>query len=195
METVKNLYETDFNLWLEETARLLKENKFEQLDIENLIEEIEAVGRSEKKGFRSNLEILLLHLLKWKYQQNQRSGSWERSIIEHRNRVLDELQDSPSYKPYYEQIFNKCYQNARKYAEAETGLSIKTFPEICPFSKIEVLTIDYLPEDNKNKIRLGSEVHFLFLSLLLIPPSPLNKGGSSISSGKGRQKISNDQDF
>ncbi|EAM50422.1 Protein of unknown function DUF29 [Crocosphaera watsonii WH 8501] len=129
---------------------MLKENKFEQLDIENLIEEIEAMRRSEKKGFRSNLEILLLHLLKWKYQQNKRSGSWKRSIIEDRNRILDELQDSPSYKPYYEQIFNKCYQNARKYAEAETGLSIKTFPEICPFSKIEVLTIDYLPEDNKN---------------------------------------------
>ncbi len=152
METVKNLYETDFNLWLEETARLLKENNFEQLDIENLIEEIEAMGRSEKREFCSHLEILLLHLLKWKYQQNKRSGSWKRSILEHRNRILEELQDSPSYKPYYEQIFDKCYKNARKYAEAEIGLSIKTFPEICPFSKIEVLTIDYLPEDNNNYI-------------------------------------------
>ena len=150
METVKTLYETDFNLWLEETARLLKENKLEQLDIENLIEEIEAMGRSEKRGFCSNLEQLLLHLLKWKYQLNKRSGSWESYIIEHRNRMLDDLEDSPSYKPYYEQIFDKCYQNARKYAEAETGLSIKTFPEICPFSKIEVLTLDYLPQDDKN---------------------------------------------
>ncbi len=89
MKTVKSLYETDFNLWLEETARLLKENKLEQLDIENLIEEIETIGRSEKRGFCSNLERLLLHLLKWKYQPNKRSGSWESSIIEDRNRMFD----------------------------------------------------------------------------------------------------------
>ncbi|MDJ0599611.1 MAG: DUF29 domain-containing protein [Crocosphaera sp.] len=150
MKTVKTLYETDFNLWLEETAKLLKENKLDQLDIENLIEEIEAMGRSEKRGFRSNLEQLLLHLLKWKYQPNKRSGSWKRSIIERRNRMLDDLEDSPSYKPYYEQIFNKCYQNARKYAEAETGLPINTFPEICPFLKTNVLIIDYLPKDDNN---------------------------------------------
>ena len=150
METVKNLYEKDCNRWLEETARFLKDNQFEQLDIENLIEDIEAMVRSEKREFCIHLEIWLLHLLKWKYQQNKRSGSWKRSIIEDRNRILDELQDSPSYKPYYEQIFDKYYQNARKYAKSETGWSVKTFPEICPFSKIEVLTIDYLPEDNKN---------------------------------------------
>ena len=150
METVKNLYETDFNLWLEETVRLLKENKLDQLDIENLIEEIEAIARSEKREFRGNFEKLLLHLLKWKYQPNKRSGSWKSSIIEHRNRMLDDLEDSPSYKPYYEQIFDKCYQNARKYAEAETGLSLKTFPEVCPFNKIDVLTLDYLPNDDNN---------------------------------------------
>ena len=150
MKTVKSLYETDFNLWLEETARLLKENKLEQLDIENLIEEIEAMGRSEKKAFRSNLEQLLLHLLKWKYQVNKRSGSWKSCIIEHRNRMLDDLEDSPSYKPYYQQIFDKCYQNARKYAEAEIGLPINTFPAVCPFPKTEVLTPDYLPKDDNN---------------------------------------------
>lgn len=106
--------------------------------------------RSEKKGFRSNLEQLLLHLLKWKYQKNKRSGSWESSIIEHRNRMLDDLEDSPSYKPYYDNIFDKCYQNGRKYAKAQTGLPIKTFPEVCPFPKTEILTSDYLPEDDNN---------------------------------------------
>ncbi|MDJ0843766.1 DUF29 domain-containing protein [Crocosphaera sp.] len=150
MKTVKTLYETDFNLWLEETVKLLKQKKLDELDLENLIEEIEAMGRSEKKGFRSNLEQLLLHLLKWKYQPNKRSGSWKSSIIEHRNRMLDDLEDSPSYKPYYEQIFDKCYRNARKYAEAETGLPINTFPEFCPFNKTDVLTPDYIPEDNNN---------------------------------------------
>lgn len=150
MKTVKTLYETDFNLWLEETVKLLKQKKLDELDLENLIEEIEAMGRSEKKGFRSNLEQLLLHLLKWKYQPNKRSGSWKSSIIEHRNRMLDDLEDSPSYKPYYEQIFDKCYQNARKYAEAETGLPMTTFPQVCPFNKTDILTTDYIPEDNNN---------------------------------------------
>lgn len=147
MKAVKTLYETDFNLWLEETVNLLKQRKLDELDIDNLIEEIEAMGRSEKRGFRSNLEQLLLHLLKWKYQPNKRSGSWESSIIEHRNRTLDDLEDSPSYKPYYEQIFDKCYHNARKYAKAETGLPLNTFPEVCPFTKSEILTADYLPDD------------------------------------------------
>ncbi|MEM8778228.1 MAG: DUF29 domain-containing protein [Cyanobacteria bacterium P01_G01_bin.49] len=147
MKTVKTLYETDFNLWLEETISLLKQRKLDELDIDNLIEEIEAMARSEKRGFRSNLEQLLLHLLKWKYQPNKRTGSWKSSIIEHRNRILEDLEDSPSFKSYYDEIFNKCYQNARKYAQAQTNLPMNTFPEVCPFTKSEILTSDYLPKD------------------------------------------------
>jgi hypothetical protein len=148
MKTVKTLYETDLNLWLQETVKLLKQKKLDQLDIDNLIEEIEAMGRSEKKGLRSNLEQLLMHLLKWKYQPNKRTGSWERSILEHRNRILEDLEDSPSFNPYFEDIFDKCYQNARKYAKAETNLPLNIFPEVCPFTKTEILTSDYLPNDD-----------------------------------------------
>ncbi|MEA5535474.1 DUF29 domain-containing protein [Crocosphaera sp. XPORK-15E] len=150
MKAVKTLYETDFNLWLEETVKLLKQKKLDHLDIDNLIEEIEAMGRSEKKGFRSNLEQLLMHLLKWKYQPNKRSGSWEHSMLKHRNRILEDLEDSPSFNPYFDDIFDKCYQNSRKYAKAETGLNLNTFPEVCPFTKTEILTSDYLPEDDNN---------------------------------------------
>jgi hypothetical protein len=145
MLAVKTLYETDFNLWLEETANLLKQGKLDRLDVENLIEEIEAMGRSEKKSLRSNLEQLLMHLLKWKYQPSKRTGSWERSIIEHRNRILEDLQDSPSFNPYLDGVFDKCYQNARKYAKAETGLPSNAFPESCPFTKADILNADYLP--------------------------------------------------
>lgn len=63
LSTAKKLYDTDFNLWVEETAKLLKEGKWDYLDLENLIEEIEAIGRSDKKALKSNLEKLLLHLL------------------------------------------------------------------------------------------------------------------------------------
>lgn len=145
MKAVEILYETDFNLWLEKTVSLLKKKKLDELDIDNLIEELEAMGRSEKRSFRSNLEQLLLHLLKWKYQPNKRSGSWERFILEHRNRILEDLEESPSFKPYYDEIFNRCYQNAQKYAKAETGLPLNTFPNDCPFNKIDILTADYLP--------------------------------------------------
>lgn len=71
-----------------------------------------------------------MHLLKWKYQPNKRTGSWERSILEHRNRILEDLEDSPSFKPYLDEVLAKCYQNARKYAKAETGLPFNTFPEV-----------------------------------------------------------------
>jgi hypothetical protein len=147
MKLVKSIYETDFNLWLSETINFLKEGKLDRLDVENLIEEIEAMGRSEKKGLRSNLEQLLMHLLKWKYQSNKRTGSWERSILEHRQRILEDLEDSPSFNPYFDEIFDKCYQNARKYAKAETRLPLNSFPEVCPFTRAEILTPDYLPED------------------------------------------------
>jgi len=147
MKTVQTLYEMDFNLWLKETADFLKAGKLDRLDIENLIKEIEAMSRSEKKVFRSNLEQLLMHLLKWKYKPDKRTGSWERSILEHRNRILEDLEDSPSFKPYFDEVFDQCYQNARKYAKAETSLSLNIFPEICPFIKTKgssVLRVEFV---------------------------------------------------
>ncbi|GFE69769.1 DUF29 domain-containing protein [Chroococcus sp. FPU101] len=136
---LKTLYEQDYNLWLKTTVHLLRENKLDQIDYDNLIEELEGMGRSDKRALKSNLEQLLMHLLKWQYQSNKRTGSWERFIKEHRNRVLDTLEDSPSIKPYLNEIFNKCYQNARDYAVSETGLSLATFPNICPFTIQQIL--------------------------------------------------------
>jgi hypothetical protein len=139
------LYQQDYHLWLERTAHLLRERKLDQIDYENLIEEIETMGRRDKKALRSNLEQLLMHLLKWKYQATKRTGSWERSIKEHRNRILEDLEESPSLKPYFDEVFNKCYQNSREYATSETGLPLVTFPEICPFAKSEILDIKFFP--------------------------------------------------
>jgi hypothetical protein len=146
LPTTKTLYETDFNLWLEETANLLKEGKWECIDRENLIEEIESMGRSDKNALKSNLEKLLLHLLKWKYQPAKRCNSWQYSITEHCLRLLDAFEDSPSLKVYLDEVFGKCYQNSRLLAARETGLSKKTFPEICPFAKADILNPEYLPD-------------------------------------------------
>ncbi|MDJ0843413.1 MAG: DUF29 domain-containing protein [Crocosphaera sp.] len=140
------LYDKDYCLWLEETVQLLKERRLTELDVNNLIEEISDMGRSEKKAVKSNSRILLMHLLKWKYQPNKRSKSWKSSIIEHRKRIRDSFQDSPSLKVYFADNFDLCYQDAKELAAAETGLSIDKFPNQCPFSQQDTLKSDYFPE-------------------------------------------------
>lgn len=104
MNTEKPLpvsYDRDFMLWIDATVQLLKERRFAELDLENLIEEVEDLGRSNKSALRSNLIVVLLHLLKWKYQPEKRSKSWQSSILEHRRHLEDDFEDSPSLKQYY----------------------------------------------------------------------------------------------
>ncbi len=137
--TKTDLYETDFYQWLETTAQLLQAGKFQELDIENLAEEVKALGRSEKRAVRSNLVVLLVHLLKWRYQPGFRSNSWRYTILEHHKRLTRYLAESPSLKPYYMEIFAECYQDAREGAAAETGLDITNFPEKPPLTPSEAL--------------------------------------------------------
>ena len=149
MSLLKNipptLYETDYLQWIETTVTKLQNQDYTNVDWENLIEEIADMGRSERKSLKSNLIVILLHLLKWQFQPDKRSGSWESSIIEHRRRVQESLQDSPSLKPYLEEIFTECYTQAVKQAKAETGLPKESFPVICPYHLAEVVVDDFLP--------------------------------------------------
>jgi hypothetical protein len=113
MKTQNNLYEQDFYLWTQITAKQLKENKFNEIDIKNLIEEIESIGRSEKRELKSRLIVLLMHLLKWHYQPEKRSESWRSTITEQRICIEGLLEDSPSLKPLLPEVFEDCYQKAR----------------------------------------------------------------------------------
>ncbi|MGB5593088.1 MAG: DUF29 domain-containing protein [Crocosphaera sp.] len=142
------LYEKDFSLWLETTAQLLRNRQLEKLDYDNLIEEIEAMGRSEKHSLESNLVVILMHLLKYKYQPQKRSRSWLSSIFEHRRRLTKTFRTSPSLKRYYENVFDECYQYAVKQASIETGLPLEHFPNMSPFTSEETLDFDFLPQDN-----------------------------------------------
>lgn len=142
----QSLYETDFLRWIETTVEKLRDRDYSNVDWENLIEEIETMGRSERKSLKSNLVIVLLHLLKWQYQPERRSGSWKGSIAEHRLRIRDELKDSPSLKPYLEEVFAQCYADAIVRASAETGLPAEVFPPSCPYTSTEVLDAGFLPE-------------------------------------------------
>ncbi|MBD2515731.1 DUF29 domain-containing protein [Nostoc sp. FACHB-973] len=141
-----DLYEQDFYLWIQTTAELLKQKNFTQLDLENLIEEIQTMGRSEKKALRSNLEVVLMHLLKYNYQAEKRSGSWRATIREHRKRLKEALEESPSLKPYFDEVFRQCYDDARLLAADETELAVATFPEQSPFTPEQILDRDFLPE-------------------------------------------------
>jgi hypothetical protein len=87
-----------------------------------------------------------VHLLKWQFQPDNRSGSWEGSIIEHRRRVKEALDDSPSLKSYLESIFVECYTQAGKQAKAETGLLVESFPVNCPYQLLEVTNDEFLPQ-------------------------------------------------
>jgi predicted DNA-binding ribbon-helix-helix protein len=140
------LYEQDFYQWIETTAKLLRDRNFSALDMDNLIEEIETMGRSEKRSLRSALKVLLMHLLKYKYQPEKRSNSWKSTIIEQRDRLKEYLADSPSLKPYLREVFTQCYQESKTLAASETRLSIKIFPVESPFTIEQTLDFDYLPE-------------------------------------------------
>lgn len=144
--SAQTLYQTDFNLWLQETSNLLRNEDVNQLDCQNLAEEIEDMAGSRKDALESNLIRVLQHLLKWKYQPHKRTNSWKASITEHSLRLNKAFKKSPSLKPYFEQVFSECYQDARLITAQETGLDINVFPDVCPFSQADVLNPQYLPQ-------------------------------------------------
>ncbi len=138
------LYDTDYNLWLDRTISLLKEKRFEEIELPQLIEEMQALSGKDKSAIASNLIIVILHLLKYQYQPQKRTNSWLSSIAEHRDRIEFMLEASPSLKPYLNSIWIKCYWKARNRAGIETGLPLNAFPFEPPFSLLEVLNSDYL---------------------------------------------------
>lgn len=142
----KSLYETDFVHWVENTVEQLRSQNYASVDWANLIEEIEDMSRREKKSLKSNLIVVLLHLLKWQYQPELRSGSWRGSIREHRRRINDDLKDSPSLISYLQEIFAECYANAREQTADETDLPMENFPLDCPYTWESSLDTNFLPE-------------------------------------------------
>ncbi|MGB7413053.1 MAG: DUF29 domain-containing protein [Thermosynechococcaceae cyanobacterium] len=144
--TTAKLYEQDFAQWIDQTVHLLKEGKLDELDLENLIEEVESLGRSDKRALSSNLIIVMLHLLKWQFQSEERSGSWKGSIIEHRRRIKRLLRDSPSLKSYLESEVTDCYTDARFQAAGETSLDLTKFPMDCPYELKELLSDGFFPD-------------------------------------------------
>ena len=140
------IYETDFYGWIQQQSTLLKAGQFSALDLTNIIEEIESMGRSEKRELQSRLTVLLQHLLKWTFQPSRRGKSWQLSIVEQRIQFVEVLNENPSLKPHLNDILMDAYYLAIVKAAKETRLSMKDFPTQCPWSWKEITDAEFYPD-------------------------------------------------
>ncbi|MCK7578328.1 MAG: DUF29 domain-containing protein [Chromatiales bacterium] len=147
MNTV-SLYERDIHAWTQQTAELLRQGRFQEIDIDHLVEELESMGRRDRQELVSRLKILLAHLLKWQYQPAHRSSSWRGSILEQRLRIRDLLLDCPSLKPFLAEATTAAYSDGMKLASKETGLPLALFPKTLPYALDPVLDDDWLPGES-----------------------------------------------
>jgi hypothetical protein len=133
-------YEADFSAWAGEQSRALAERRFDDLDFEHLVEEVEELGGSYRDQLESRILVLLMHLLKWEYQPEQRSKSWRNSIREQRRRIAKLLKKNPSLKPTVEDVTLDNFEDAVEQAMDETELGRDAFPAECPFTFDELMT-------------------------------------------------------
>jgi hypothetical protein len=145
LKTLKSLYDIDFVCWAEQMGQLIRDRNYDQVDWENVIEEIESLGKSDQRELKSRLEVLLMHILKWQYQPSMRTGSWTGTINEQRDRIEDLLIESPSLKSLVLEYLPDSYRRARRNAISETGLQASSFPVECPYTISQILDTDFLP--------------------------------------------------
>jgi Domain of unknown function DUF29 len=134
-----SLYDQDFLAWTERQAALLRAGRLDQLDLDNLAEELDTMGRSEWGELENRLEVLLMHMLKWDHQPTRRSRSWKATMREQRNAIRRLMRRSPSLKRDLETTIADVYRDAVGRADDETGLSAASFPQRLPYGVAEVL--------------------------------------------------------
>lgn len=139
-------YSEDFSAWTRQTVQLLREHRWQDIDVPKLIDEVEDLGKSERRAIVSQLTRLLLHLLKWQFQSQRRSDSWLDSITDTRTQIDLTIEDSPSLKHYPAEKLEESYQRACRQAAKQTHLAISTFPQTCPYSPEQVLAENWLPQ-------------------------------------------------
>jgi hypothetical protein len=140
------LYDRDFYAWTTEQAGLLRAGKLSEADLEHIAEEIESMGKSEKRELISRLVVLMLHLLKWEFQPVRRDNSWKNTIRLQRRELAEHLKDNPSLKSQLPEAMNYAYGNAIIQASDETGFPESTFPATCPWSFDQLMNPDFWPE-------------------------------------------------
>ena len=138
-------YERDFYLWCFEQAELLRLRRFSEADLPNIVEELESMGRSERNAFESSFRLLISHLLKWQFQPQLRSSSWEITIVRERANISRRARENPTLAASMRDLPHTVYRDARREAEVETKLPRSSFPAECPYTLDEILQDDWLP--------------------------------------------------
>ncbi len=136
------LYEADHVAWLEEQAALLRAQRFDELDADNIAEELEGTARSDRRELFNRLAVLLRHLLKRQHQASRRTWSWDLTIAEQRSRLRRLLKESPSLRHGLEGVVEEAYDEAVRLAAIETGLAPRTFPQQVPYTTEEIVGSD-----------------------------------------------------
>jgi hypothetical protein len=143
--TRRSLHDSDFYAWSLEQAALLREGRVAEADLAAIAEEIESMGKTEKRELVSRLTVLLLHLLKWRYQPAKRGPSWRLSIANARDEIADLLADNPSLKSVLDEVLASAYRYARRKAAIETELEEEAFPAQCQWSFGQALDDAFWP--------------------------------------------------
>ena len=146
MRTNAKLYDRDFYAWTREQAELMRAGRWAEADIDNIVEEIESMGRNERQRLESRLVVLLMHLAKWRFQPENRGRSWRLTIREQRLRIAILLRDNPSLRPVLQDIFDDAWPVATLRAQRETGLDEAAFPSPCPWNATDALDDVFWPE-------------------------------------------------
>jgi len=149
--TTTSLYEKDFYGWTQQQVQYIRSGTTDLLDFDNILEEIEAMGRSDKRNLRNRLTVLLMHLIKWQYQPEHRSRSWRLTIIHQRRALNILLQDSPSLKTMLESTIAVAWSDAMKDAEIETAIEQRNFPQECPWIFDQFMAEDFWPDKPKGQ--------------------------------------------
>ncbi len=146
--TTPTAYDKDVILWSQDQARLLRAGRFSELDIERLADEIEDVGRSEKRELANRMAVLLAHLLKWRSQPQNRTNSWRATINDQRKRIALAIEETPSLKAVMRgrDWQEDAWLDARTQARKETGLAEDQLPETCPWSMDQACDQEFWPE-------------------------------------------------
>ena len=142
-EPLPQLYESDETAWLDTMAELIHAGRLADLDYPHLAEYLEDMARRDRREVASRLKVLLTHILKWIYQQQKRSASWQVTVLDQQDE-LDDLLESGVLRAHAEQSLSATYQKAVKRASVETKIPFRTFPVECPWTLDQLLSAKLL---------------------------------------------------
>ena len=146
MPKTSALYDRDFYAWSNEQAALLRQGKLGDADVAHIAEEIESMGKTEKRELVSRLTVLLIHLLKWQFQPEKRSTSWRLSIEEQRIQLALHMADNPSLKTILPDSLATAHRLAVIGTQRETGMAAARFPMVCPYGYDQMLSDAFWPD-------------------------------------------------